>query len=81
LGAESLSSNYYSIAPNPANGSIKINGAFNGQLQIVNSEGRVVLNEFYSANETLDISKLTSGFYMLRLNNEEGSFDKKLIIQ
>ena len=81
LDIEDITSDYYSITPNPAHTSIKIEGAFSGQLQIVDTEGRSVLDTFYESNKTIDISNLPSGFYIVHLTNDERSCDKKLIVQ
>jgi hypothetical protein len=81
LDIEDITSDYYSITPNPAHTSIKIEGAFSGQLQIVDTEGRSVLDTFYESNKTIDISNLPSGFYIVHLTNDKRSCDKKLIVQ
>jgi hypothetical protein len=65
------------LYPNPAQEYLTVSG-INGKLpiSIVNQNGRVVLNRFVSAKEQINIGKLASGLYVVRIGNE----NRKLVI-
>lgn len=69
----------FSVAPNPAQHSIRING--NGKaFKIVDLSGRTVVSGNLNNNTTVDVSSLASGVYFVEVQNETGSSLKKLII-
>lgn len=75
---ENLSAYQISVSPNPSSGIIYISGLFsrneNMQLEITDVAGRTVLNQnLIAANQSIDISKLEAGMYLLRLsiNNQQ----------
>lgn len=72
-----------SLQPNPANEVLKINSSFKiREIEIHNSLGQVVLRKEGSQNiETLDVSMLESGVYVVRIKTQRGFANKKLIIK
>lgn len=83
---ENLSSYQLSVSPNPSAGIIHINGMFNGiekmQIEITDVAGRTLLNQnLKAANQTLDISGLESGMYLLRLSINHQQQVYRLIIE
>lgn len=70
---ENLFAYQLSVAPNPSSGMVMINGWFTGtekmQIQITDMAGRAVLNQTGKAeNQTLDLTHLDAGIYLLRLS-------------
>ena len=76
-------SNLVSLSPNPASDVLKINSSFKiREVEIHNSLGQVVLRKEGSQNiETLDVSILESGVYVVRIKTQRGFANKKLIIK
>ena len=72
-----------SLQPNPANEVLKINSSFKiREIEIHNALGQVVLRKEGSQNiETLDVSNLQSGTYIVRIKTQRGFANKKLIIK
>ena len=78
-----------SIFPNPADDKfvLKIlSGSDNNyQINLINVHGQILLNQNYSNQSNIykefDVSKLSSGIYYLKINNEHTISIKKIIIQ
>lgn len=81
LGVNELSNDPFVIYPNPTSNSFQLEGNYSGDIQILNTEGRVVLSSNITTKETVDVSSLTSGFYIVRLKSDLHIYDKKLIIE
>ena len=57
------------LYPNPSNGKIRVDAPDKGDIEVFNSLGQVVLRLKQSAeDEYLDVSSLSPGLYLLRLN-------------
>lgn len=57
------------LYPNPSNGKIRIDAPVKGDIEVFNSLGQVVLRLKQSAEDDyLDVSSLSPGLYLLRLN-------------
>ncbi len=73
------------IMPNPAKDyiNIEINTEENSQLQIIDIQGRVILDNKYNQQNkiTLNTSEWTKGVYFIRLKTEKETSAKKLLIQ
>jgi hypothetical protein len=73
------------IYPNPNQGRIFINNSGNNILKkaiVYTTNGRKVKEFTLIANQnSLNVNTLTSGLYFLKLNSENGTITKKLIIQ
>lgn len=66
--------NNIQVYPNPASGSIRINGLTNGQgntYRITDMMGKTILNGILN-NNIIDISMLTKGTYILSISNTKG---------
>jgi hypothetical protein len=67
--------------PNPVHNTLKITNNNNLKIKsinIVNYLGQIVLNE-NNPSETIDISTLASGNYLLKINTDNGTLTQKLI--
>ena len=64
------------LYPNPANNTLAIRTSEdpgqNAVVQCVDAMGRVVHQERYAVNSTIDTSTLTDGIYVIRLNDKDG---------
>ncbi|WAC01304.1 T9SS type A sorting domain-containing protein [Lacinutrix neustonica] len=72
----------FSIYPNPTNtGYIEITTASNEAINILVFDilGKQVLNK--TINNRLDVSKLNTGLYILKLNQNGATVTKKLVIK
>lgn len=75
-------SNSVSFYPNPANKELFVEGVQVGEIEIMNMQGRVICNEnVLEPKNIIDISKLTSGVYLIKVQTDNGIFIKKLIKQ
>ena len=74
---------YSFVSPNPANDIVTVQSSFKvREIEIHNSLGQVVLRKEGSQNiETLDVSMLESGVYVVRIKTQRGFANKKLIIK
>ncbi len=74
---------YSNVSPNPANDVVTVQSSFKiREIEIHNALGQVVLRKEGSQNiETIDVSHLESGMYIVRIKTQRGFANKKLIIQ
>jgi len=72
-----------SLYPNPTSGFLNINSeADNYSLQIFDLTGKIVINRTSLSETTqIDVSILTDGIYMIKLNNGSHHLTKKIIIK
>jgi predicted metalloprotease with PDZ domain len=80
LGLEDETKDVIKIYPNPAKSSLTIEG-LEGQLTIFAINGEKVMETSVSEKSTVDISKLTTGFYTLSFVANSVQFTKKLTIE
>ncbi len=88
LGIDNLSLNAVRIYPNPVKDVLHLDltsfiGNFN-QIQIVNMEGKQVLNVFKvpgGREYTIPIDKLTDGLYFLQMRTATGLYSKKFVLR
>ena len=64
--AEVASANELVVYPNPVESAIQLSGAYTS-AQVLDAQGRVVLERAVSGNKTFDASTLPAGAYTLRL--------------
>ena len=64
--------------PNPATDNIRFDGIENGSFEVVNMYGSVVLSGELQNNE-VSIARIAEGTYVVRLINENGVFQGRLI--
>ena len=74
---------YSNVSPNPANDVLTVQSSFKiREIEIHNSLGQVVLRKEGKQNiETIDVSHLESGMYIVRIKTQRGFANKKVIIQ
>ena len=74
--------NNITIYPNPVNDKIEITELDNGMIEIINIQGQIVktLNTS-NTKTTIDLSKLSSGVYTMRIKTDDGIMIKKIIKQ
>lgn len=81
----------FSIFPNPTDGNFtlsieSVNSLGQVKMEISDPSGAVVLSEKYHTGDRqlqtlLNVSNLSSGFYLITLYNKEGKTVKKLIVK
>ncbi|WP_372795082.1 T9SS type A sorting domain-containing protein, partial [Lutibacter sp.] len=74
----------FSLYPNPiSNGKLfmSTNSNLDKQVEIYSMMGNCIYSKYVHANETIDISKLNSGIYMVRVEEEDKIATRKLIIK
>ena len=86
LGINTFDSNAFSIYPNPSNGifSIKTNLPIEkASITVSDLNGRIVhqLNADVLENQSLNISELQSGMYILTIKNESYNHSQKIVKQ
>lgn len=86
LSTDEFASNNFSIFPNPSNGLISINMTASlgeGQVQIIDLNGRVVFSQDMLLEGTLNVnaSDLSQGVYLIQVANQTVSETAKLIIR
>ncbi len=74
---------YSNVSPNPTSDVLIVQSSFKiREIEIHNSLGQVVLRKEGSQNiETIDVSNLQSGTYIVKIKTQRGFANKKLIIQ
>lgn len=90
VGLNAITNNSYRIvlSPNPSNGNItfKVSGINNEKVNIVVNDinGKIVYNEQHNiinSNNTLDLTSLHTGTYVISINNNNILWKEKIIIQ
>lgn len=66
------------IYPNPTNGNFEISGILEGQIKIIDLQGRKI-KEMNIQNDLYSISDIASGIYYLHITSSDGSFIKQII--
>lgn len=72
-------SSIFSIYPNPAINNITINNASDKEYQIEMFDFNGKKIDVQLSNDEVDISELSSGFYILQINSENRSLTKKIV--
>ena len=74
---------YSNVSPNPASDVVTVQSSFKiREIEIHNSLGQVVLRKEGKQNiETIDVSHLERGMYIVRIKTQRGFANKKVIIQ
>ena len=73
----------FSITPNPANEYIKISSEFSplSEFEISHINGNIILTGDIQDSKTIDISKLQSGAYFIKIISGDELFSEKFIIE
>lgn len=70
------------VYPNPTSGLLKIDGLTEiSDIQIFDIAGKLIFQQQYQENETINISELNSGMYIVNVRNSQGVFSSKIIKQ
>ena len=74
---------YSNVYPNPASDIVTVQSSFKiREIEIHNALGQVVLRKQGSQNiETIDVSNLQSGAYIVRIKTQRGFANKKILIE
>lgn len=80
LRTNELVNDPFVIFPNPAQTSFQLGGDYSGNVTILNTEGKIVFDHTIEPNQEVQISTLSPGFYIVRLQSDAWAYDKKLII-
>ncbi|MCM1531295.1 MAG: choice-of-anchor J domain-containing protein [Bacteroides sp.] len=67
------------VSPNPAHETVKVSGQYT-RLEILDLQGKVLLIRAAGNDETLDISGLAAGIYMVRISTVSGTQVQKLVV-
>jgi len=71
-----------SIYPNPVHDNLNIEGPLNAEIDIINSQGQVVMSFSIKNRETrIDLSELSSGIYSVIIRTGMETYSKKLLKQ
>ncbi len=80
--AEILSGDEPLFYPNPAHGSIRVNAEPGSEIRIIDITGKIVVNRLIlQPHQSLDISHLTKGLYLVKCTYEKNTVVKKLIVR
>ncbi len=66
-----LSIKKLAVYPNPATNKIYLNKAFNGEVKIYSTTGTLLKNRFLNGENSIDISALAQGVYLIILQTDE----------
>lgn len=81
-GVNEIAKKDVKIYPNPAKDNISIEGVTSGKIELINLQGQVINYANVSdKNKSMDISKLATGVYSLKITTDEGIIVKKLLKQ
>lgn len=83
LGVEDKAVLNFRLYPNPFNDELNINSKTGGTLQVYNLIGKEVFSRrVHDLNTNLDLSNLSSGLYVIKLESDEGAtYSQKLVKQ
>lgn len=82
LGVDDLIQETISLYPNPTNGIVNIENAEGFQMEVYNILGKAILSKANIAKqETIDLTNLTSGVYYVKLQKENTTEIKKVVVK
>lgn len=82
LGVDDLSQETISLYPNPTNGIVNIENAEGFQIEVYDILGKVIVTKANIAKqEIIDLTNLTSGVYYVKLQNENTTEIKKVVVK
>ena len=80
--AEILSGDEPLFYPNPAHGAIRVNAEPGSEIRIMDITGKIVVDQLVlQPHQSLDISHLTKGLYLVKCTYEKNTVVKKLIVR
>jgi len=82
LSIEELDPNLFSIWPNPNQGLVNIDlpKGFNGTLRIIDSSGRMLLEQGINAPTLLDLSDLAEGRYLMQFLTQDALYTESFLL-
>lgn len=75
VGVEEVVADQVRIYPNPATDVLNVEG--NGNIEVSNILGQVVMTDFVSGHTTLNVANLNNGVYFVRVNGQSMKFVKR----
>jgi hypothetical protein len=72
------------IYPNPAQNTLFLNHTFNTKtkVEVYSTQGQLLIQDNLSPNEnSIDVSQLNNGTYVLKLVNDEGVWQKRILVK
>ncbi|KAB1158181.1 DUF4397 domain-containing protein [Flavobacterium luteum] len=84
LKTEGFSNNMFTIFPNPVSSILNISIPKDKKIygtRIVDATGRTIKNDTLVKNNSIDISNLSNGIYMLSIEIDGGNYNKKFIVR
>jgi hypothetical protein len=83
VGKELSQTEQYLLFPNPSEGKVSISSNHKQKTDyfLYNEMGSVILNGKFSHHENLDLSRLPSGIYCIKLESQNKIETQKLIIK
>ncbi len=83
VGVDEAEDDYFRIYPNPATTSLTLAPATNEpqQFRMYTTSGQLVLNQRIQGRNTIDVSHLPEGIYLLELETPQGIVHQKLVLQ
>ncbi|MGO3238735.1 MAG: T9SS type A sorting domain-containing protein, partial [Psychroflexus halocasei] len=84
LGNTSFDATEFSVYPNPTQGTyvnINTSNSDDFTVEVYDILGKAVISQEMNSNESLNISALKSGVYLVKITQESNSITKKLIVR
>ena len=69
------------IFPNPSNGQFNIQLEGDYTFEVLDSRGRLVINDNANENHTIDLSEYEAGVYYIRINRDGEIAVRKLMLK
>lgn len=81
VGVEELNAFDFTVAPNPASDAITVFGEFEASAtaQLLDASGRVINTFAVTNGQTIDVTNLNSGMYLLTINNAGQTTTKTVV--
>ncbi len=83
VSIQNTENNLFQIYPNPSNGVFEIENNTNDNiyLEILNIEGKIIYTSNFNNKTKIDLSNYSKGIYFIKLNSNNETYYKKIIIQ
>ena len=80
LSVSEMPTGRISIFPNPVTNELHLESNLEGEIQIINSQGQILLSgSAVKGLNRYNLSSLATGVYFVILRNDENKFTKKLL--